>query len=86
MEILFAPRFTKQYRKLTSQQQEAADAAIRNFQKDPFHPALRNHPLKGKLAGIRSVKAGYDLRLIYEEQGGHLVVLFLAVGTHDQGE
>ncbi|MDB6069778.1 MAG: hypothetical protein JWL81_949 [Verrucomicrobiales bacterium] len=33
---------------------------------------------------MRSIKAGYDLRLIYEEQGGHVTVHLLAVGTHDQ--
>jgi addiction module RelE/StbE family toxin len=84
MEIHFSPRFSKQYRKLTMARQTAVDEAVGRFQNDPFQSSLRNHPLKGKLAGMRSIKAGYDLRLIYEEKGGHVLVHFLAVGTHDE--
>lgn len=84
MGILFTPRFTKQYRKLTRAQQEAADTALRRFQEDPFQPSLRNHALKGQLDGIRSIRAGYHLQLIHEEQGGHVIIHFLAVGTHDE--
>lgn len=83
MDLLFAPRFTRQYRKLARGQQEAVDGAIGLFQQDPFAAPLRNHALKGKLTGLRSIKAGYDLRLVYEETDGHLTVLFLTVGTHD---
>ncbi|MES2706716.1 MAG: type II toxin-antitoxin system RelE/ParE family toxin [Verrucomicrobiota bacterium] len=84
MEIVFTPRFAKQYRKLTAEQQTAADEAIRKFQQDPFQVSLRNHPLKGKLESLRAIKAGYDLRLIYEEYGGHVVIHFVAVGSHDE--
>lgn len=73
MEVLFAPRFSKQYRKLSRQLQDAedaVDAALARFQQDPFDPSLRNHPLMGKLEGLRALMVGYDLRLIYEEESG----------------
>ncbi len=50
----------------------------------PFHPVLRNHGLTGKLRGLRAISAGYDLRIVYEEEGGHARVLLLNTGTHDE--
>ncbi len=50
----------------------------------PFPPVLRNHGLTGKLRGLRAISAGYDLRIVYEEEGGHACVLLLNTGTHDE--
>jgi mRNA-degrading endonuclease YafQ of YafQ-DinJ toxin-antitoxin module len=50
----------------------------------PFHPALKNHGLTGKLRGLRAISAGYDLRVVYEEEGGHATVLLLNTGTHNK--
>jgi len=45
---------------------------------------LKNHALAGKLRGLRAISAGYDLRIVYEEEGGHATVLLLNTGTHDE--
>ncbi len=84
MKIETSSRFVKMYKKLSLIQQEIVDNAILRFREDPFQPSLRNHALKGKLAGLRSIKAGYDLRLVYEEKNGYVVVVFLELGSHDQ--
>ena len=84
MKLVYTSRFERAYRKLPAAGQKAVDETLRVFVKDPFAPTLRNHALQGKLKGIRAIKAGYDLRLLYIEEGGHIVVFFIAVGTHDQ--
>ena len=84
MKLVYTPRFERAYRKLPSAKQKAVDDTLRVFVKNPFAQTLHNHALQGKLKGIRSVKAGYDLRLLYTEEDGHTIVFFIAVGTHDQ--
>ena len=84
MKLIYTTRFFRAYKKLSEAEKERADEAIRLFEKDPMAVTLKNHALKGKLKGIRSIKAGYDLRILYTEEGGHAVVFFIEVGTHEQ--
>jgi addiction module RelE/StbE family toxin len=84
MQIIYTKRFERAYKKLSHVQRTWTDETIRLFAENPMAPALRNHELKGKLKGIRSLKAGYDLRILYTEQDGHAVVFFIEVGTHER--
>ena len=60
------------------------DHALELFVHDPFHASLRNHPLHGKLSGSRAIFAGFDLRIIFEEEAEYTHVNLLKVGTHEQ--
>ena len=53
---------------------------------DAFHPQLKTHKLKGKLAGPWACSAGYDLRVIFHfvNQKGADAILLEGVGTHDE--
>ncbi len=52
------------------------------FIEDPFDPRLRNHPLKGKLKGYRSINITGDWRALFKEvEDG---VYFVIIGTHSQ--
>jgi mRNA-degrading endonuclease YafQ of YafQ-DinJ toxin-antitoxin module len=53
---------------------------------DAFHPQLKTHKLKGKLAGSWACSAGYDLRVIFQmiKQKGVDAILLEGVGTHDE--
>ena len=84
MRIQTTRSFDKAYAKLTADNKDRVDGALRLFESNPFNPSLGNHKLKGKLKEFRAITAGYDLRLVYREEGGHVVVIFLSVGTHDQ--
>ena len=84
MEILFSRRFIKRYAKLTRENKERVDTVIDIFQRNPFDARLVNHKLTGSRKDMRAVWAGYDLRLLYVEQNGYLIVLFVDVGTHDE--
>lgn len=84
MKIVYHRRFNKQLAKLERHEKLAVAEAIELFAQAPFDSRLRNHPLKGDMTGQRSISAGYDLRIIFEEQDGYMIVLMLAVGTHEE--
>ncbi len=72
------------YRKLPLILQRQVDEAIHVFMEDPFDARLHNHKLSGSKRGIRSISAGYDLRMLYlERKNGQVIVIFVAVGKHD---
>ena len=77
-------RFDKAFAKLSENDQKRVEVALGRFVTDPFHPALRDHSLVGKLSGLRAISAGYDLRIIYQEDRGHVTVVLINVGTHDE--
>ncbi len=83
MLLRYSSAFKRMYRKLSTEQKDLSDAALRLFANNPFDPQLRNHKLQGSKQGLRSISAGYDLRIIYTEEHGHAVVLLLMVGNHD---
>lgn len=83
MEIHFHSSFRRMYRKFEEEQKQRVDAAIQLFARDPFHPALRNHKLKGPQEGAWSFSAGYDLRILYVNESD-VIVLLLKVGTHEE--
>ena len=84
MKIRFAKTFHKGMRKLSEKNQIRVHAALRVFESDPFAPSLRNHKLQGMKRNMHSISAGYDLRLVYSEKDGHVLVLFIDVGSHDE--
>ncbi|GAA5482678.1 type II toxin-antitoxin system RelE/ParE family toxin [Haloferula sargassicola] len=84
MKIESHRHFRKAYRRLAVQQQRAVDDAILRFGSDRRDPALRDHALKGKMSDLRSFSAGFDLRVIYREEGGFITVVLLDVGAHNQ--
>jgi len=84
MEIHFKKGFVKAYQKLSQKEQIQVDLALETFQKDPFDPVLKNHALKGNLAGKRAISAAFDLRIIYTETDDHTVVTLLKAGSHNQ--
>ena len=84
MKIFFKKSFVKQYHKLKKIDRLRVDNALVLFEKNHFDPSLKNHALTGKLAGKRSIAAGFDLRLVFEMQGNYVTVIMLGVGTHNQ--
>ena len=84
MKILFAKRMMKQYWKLRDTERRRVDDAIALFRQDPFAPSLHNHALKGRQKSRRSLSADFDLRIIFEERDHYMVIMMLAVGTHEE--
>ncbi|HEY9173019.1 MAG TPA: hypothetical protein VI136_12095 [Verrucomicrobiae bacterium] len=53
---------------------------------DAFHPQLRTHKLKGRLAGSWACSAGYDARIVFQfvKHQAAEAILLEAVGSHDE--
>ena len=53
---------------------------------DAFHPQLKTHKLKGKLAGSWACSAGYGLRVVFQfvKHKGADAILLEGMGTHDE--
>lgn len=53
---------------------------------DAFHPRLKTHKLKGRLAGSWAASAGYDLWIIFQfvTRKNSEAILLEAVGTHKE--
>lgn len=84
MRISQHRKYIKEYLKLPEEDRLATKAALVKFEADPFDPSLRNHALKGPLAGLRSIDAKGDLRILFTEnsQGRYELVTLLRVGSH----
>lgn len=83
MIIDFHKSFHQQAAKLKSAQKKRFKQALLQFEADPNHPDLYNHPLTGEWQGHRSISFGGDWRAHYLPKGKD-AALFVAIGTHSQ--
>lgn len=84
MELRFHKRFDKEFQKLSPKIQHKAKLVIQEFQRNPRHPLLRNHALRGSLEGLRAVSVTGDVRIIFTADGNYQKVTLLRIGTHSQ--
>ena len=87
--LLPSKAFIRSAKRLTKRDSSAAghlQAVLELLAEDAFHPALRTHKLKGKLAKSWACSAGYDLRVIFQlvKHEGKEALLLEAAGTHDE--
>ena len=61
-------------------------SALLLLEEDAFHPTLRAHKLKGRLADSWACSVSYDLRIIFTfvQHDGEEAVLLETIGTHDE--
>jgi addiction module RelE/StbE family toxin len=84
MKIRYAKNFDKMFQKLRKNEKTRVNESIFKFIQNPLDPTLRNHALRGKMTGDRAISAGGDLRIIFHEEEDYVIVLMLAVGSHNQ--
>jgi addiction module RelE/StbE family toxin len=75
--------FDKQYAKLNLKVKTSFKQRIETFKANPFDVGLRNHALKGKYLGYRSLDITGDVRALYTTQGD-TIIIFGFIGTHSQ--
>ncbi|MFA5086163.1 MAG: type II toxin-antitoxin system mRNA interferase toxin, RelE/StbE family [Candidatus Paceibacterota bacterium] len=81
-DIVYTHKFIDSFKKLDEDIKRAAVEKERLFEKNPFHPSLRLHPLKGKLRNFWSISVNSNYRIILEyKDGGE--AFFLSIGKHD---
>jgi addiction module RelE/StbE family toxin len=83
MTIIFTKGFDKQFVKLPKVYKDKFKERIAIFRSDPFDEGLRNHALKGKYIGYRSIDIAGDLRALYKVEGD-TVYIFYFIGSHSQ--
>ncbi len=80
--IEFASLFNKQRKAAPLEIKKTFLETLALFLVDPDHPSLRNHALKDKFAGHRSIDVTDDWRALYRKEGKRII--FVELGTHDQ--
>jgi len=83
MVIETTKAFDKQYVKLNLKVKTAFKRRLVLFKANPFDISLRNHALKGKYLGYRSIDVTGDVRALYTTQGD-TIIIFGFIGTHSQ--
>lgn len=76
--------FLKAYARLSQVQRRAVDEALMRFKNNRAEESLHDHALKGKMKGLRSFSASFDLRVVYREEGDFILVVLIDAGTHNQ--
>lgn len=63
----------------------AFEQTLEMFLEDPNHPSLRNHQLKEKLVGYRSIDISGDWRAVFKEKRTEKqrIITFHMIGTHE---
>jgi len=82
MKVAYLPIFVKQYKKLPEPLRLEVLEKIDLFKKDPKHPFLKVHKLKGSLADRWSFSVNYEYRIMFAYISKDEVVL-MNVGNHD---
>lgn len=79
-------RLARQFTRKHPNQAEDLRLTLELLAEDAFHPQLKTHKLKGRLAGSWACSAGYDLRIVFQfvKQAGVGAILLEAVGSHDE--
>ena len=80
--IVVTTGFRKEFDQLPISIKRIATKKEMIFRKNPLHPSLRLHPLKGSLLGTWSLSITMNYRIIFKraENGD---IIFHSVGTHD---
>jgi len=80
--IFYSPKFLKRLEGLPQEIIDLTAEKVMIFEKNPWHPSLRIHSLKGKLRGYWSISINKQYRIIFDhKENGD--TLFLSIGKHD---
>lgn len=84
MNIVYKPKFLRQFKKLPQSLQDEAREKMGLFAENTNHPFLKTHRLKGRLKGFWSFSVNYKDRIVfqYENHEGQKRAALLAIGDH----
>jgi len=83
MNIQTTKNFDRQYSKLNIKIKKQFKNRVELFCANPFEASLRNHALKGRHLGYRSIDINGDVRALYTVKE-NTVIIFGFIGTHSQ--
>jgi len=82
IEIIFAPIFVRNFKKLDDNLKEEILEKIEMFKNTSNHKLLKAHKLKGHYKDCYSFSVNYAYRIIFQYENKNKVAL-LAIGGHD---
>ena len=89
--LVWSSTFKRAYRRVVRHQPQLGSRVewtLQQLSKNPFHPGLHSHKLKGELAGAWACTVDYDYRILFDfvkNQGtGEEEILLLTMGTHEE--
>jgi mRNA interferase YafQ len=79
-------RSVRRFVRKNPQLEQELQLSLELLSSDAFHPQLKTHKLKGKLAGSWACSAGYDLRIVFQfvKYNDQEAILLEGIGTHDE--
>jgi len=83
MKVDSTKQFRKQFKKLTPKIQDQFDQRLDLFLRKRSDKQLHDHALTGKYKGYRSINITGDIRALYYERGG-VIIIFTFIGSHSQ--
>lgn len=83
MIIKTTKSFDRQYVKLSAADKRRFRERLELFKANPYDKLLRNHGLRGKYLGYRSINIKGDLRALYYVEGD-TICIFAFIGSHSQ--
>ncbi|MEK7165163.1 MAG: type II toxin-antitoxin system mRNA interferase toxin, RelE/StbE family [Patescibacteria group bacterium] len=82
MQIIYTPKFRREYKKLPDKIKDIAEQNEKLFRDNPFNPALDTHKLHGRLKEFWSFSVGSKYRIIFEFTNRN-TAYFHSTGNHD---
>ncbi len=82
LELIYAPSFVKQWKKLPLALQQEVFEKLEMFKDGDNHKSLKVHKLKGDFKDHYSFSVNYSYRIIFTHGKGKIIYV-LAVGDHD---
>lgn len=83
LAIFYHKKFQKDYKKMPLKVRELFKERLRLFRMQPFHPLLKNHPLRRELKDYWAFSVTGDIRVIYEYLAKNTIAL-VRIGSHNQ--
>jgi mRNA-degrading endonuclease YafQ of YafQ-DinJ toxin-antitoxin module len=82
MQIIYSPKFSRQYKKLSEEIRRRAKEKEVIFRIDPADNRLKTHKLNGKLSDFWAFSVDYRIRIMFEFQDQNTVI-FHDIDDHD---
>ena len=80
-DLVYSPRFVRQFKKLDADLQDEIVAKLELFKNKSNHEGLKVHKLKGHLKKYCSFSVNYSFRIVFS-YGSKKDVYILSVGNH----
>jgi addiction module RelE/StbE family toxin len=86
-DVEATPRFLRKSAKfLRKHPERRADlkSVLERLRQDPFQPALRLHPLAGRLQGFHAVSLSFEFRIVLVLKVEERRISLINIGSHDE--